>query len=444
MSGAIAALLLLTVAGLPVAILLDARVRFAELVARSYLLGVFVGGVLLFSSSAVGVPWRREDIVAVAVAALAIAVLVRKRQLPDSRDEQPAHSLLSLSILALAGVIAAGYALYATAGPIAEFDFLSDWGLKGRVFWEAQGIDWTFLESARYRATHADYPILLPLAFDSVALVSGEWNDRSFGVLYVAWACATLLILRRLLLLEGASPTYAALASVAMLPLAASPWIGIAEGPLVAYGTSGLMLLRYGIAHEDARAQRAGALLLGIAALIKNEGVAILVAAALAALLSSRKSRRAAVHFVVPFILAGAWQLVRFAHGLQTDLTSGSALSRIINTVRAPHDLLQALVAYDLGKPLMWFGIVVALVITGKELLVNERFAILTIIFQCGSYLVAYMSTPHDVQWHVRWSLERLVAHVALAITFVILSRLRPYLDRSDHREMNVAAEGTF
>ena len=170
--------------------------------------------------------------------------------------------------------------LFTTAGPLWEFDFLSDWGLKARVFWIARGIDWHFLEQATYRATHPDYPLLLPLSFDILALMRGAWNDQALGLLNVAFAAALLMIIHRVALDETSSPLGAAAVTLAMVPLAAVPWIGIGEGPFVAYATAGLLLMR--------RNATIAAVMLGLAASTKNEGLALIVAAAIALLICRR------------------------------------------------------------------------------------------------------------------------------------------------------------
>src|SRR5439155_9542197 len=114
--------------------------------------------------------------------------------------------------VALALIVAlAGYALLATVAPPWDFDFISDWGLKGRVFWESGGLDLTYLAQTLGRGTHADYPPLLPLSFDVVAVIGGDWNDRWLGLLNVAWAAALLLLVARVAKEETGSSIGAAL-----------------------------------------------------------------------------------------------------------------------------------------------------------------------------------------------------------------------------------------
>lgn len=430
MIGALLAVVIAAAVGWPLLKLYGLSASPAARIGHAFLLGTAVNAAALFLLSAAGIRWSPAALgVAAAVIGSVCFVASRRRAasaepvLPYSKS--PIVTVTSVAML----VLLFGYGLFATAGPLPEFDFLSDWGLKGRVFWEARGIDWEFLETATYRATHADYPILLPLCFDVIALLSNEWNDRWFGILYVAWAAATLVILRDLMAREGASAGYASVSVLALLPLTTSPWIGLAEGPLVAYATTGLLLFRAGINSGDVPTQRVAAILLGIAALVKNEGVSFVAATVMAALVASKETRRAVVRLVPAVAIAATWQIIRAIHQLPTDLATGSVLSRIAAHIADPEPFFRAITQHNAGKPLLWAGIALAAAVVFGRLVAAERFVLLTIFFQCCSYLVAYASTPHDMQWHVRWSWERLVSHVALALTYVLLAGLGELLD---------------
>src|SRR5207253_7119 len=135
---------------------------------------------------------------AVTVAGLLVFVgcslFVVRRDRPTTNDERRTLDVLDLATL----ISLAAYAVYATLAPLWEWDFWAIWGLKARVFLEHGGIDWRFLESRWNAFTHPDYPLLVPLNFDFVALIGGGWSDRWLGILFVAYAVALLLIARAL------------------------------------------------------------------------------------------------------------------------------------------------------------------------------------------------------------------------------------------------------
>jgi hypothetical protein len=375
------------------------------LLGESILLGFGACAGLLFLLSLLHVPWNRWWIVALGVAA-AVSVVLKRRQAAALRRAPP--------ILVIAAIPLLGYALFATAAPLWEFDFLSDWGLKGRVFWIARGIDWQFLEQASYRATHPDYPPLVPLCFDFFALVRGAWNDQALGLINVAFAAALLLIVHRVALEETLSPLAAAAMTFAMVPLAAVPWIGIGEGPFVAYTTAGLLLMRRNVT--------AAAVMLGLAAFTKNEGLTLIVAAAIALAVAGRK--RDVIRLWPAIAIPAPWLIARALHHLPTDIVTAGVLGRIAERLADPAPLVQALQQASLGKHLLWIGLLLGIVIAARVLWVRERFVLIALALQLVFYVVAYLATPHDIAWHVRWSWDRLVWHLMPALTAVVLTSL--------------------
>jgi hypothetical protein len=375
------------------------------LLGESILLGFGACAGLLFLLSLLHVPWNRWWIVALGVAA-AVSVVLKRRQAAALRRAPP--------ILVIAAIPLLGYALFATAAPLWEFDFLSDWGLKGRVFWIARGIDWQFLEQASYRATHPDYPPLVPLCFDFFALVRGAWNDQALGLINVAFAAALLLIVHRVALEETLSPLAAAAVTFAMVPLAAVPWIGIGEGPFVAYTTAGLLLMRRNVT--------AAAVMLGLAAFTKNEGLTLIVAAAIALAVAGRK--RDVIRLWPAIAIPAPWLIARALHHLPTDIVTAGVFGRIAERLADPAPLVQALQQASLGKHLLWIGLLLGIVIAARVLWVRERFVLIALALQLVFYVVAYLATPHDIAWHVRWSWDRLVWHLMPALTAVVLTSL--------------------
>src|SRR5437899_2814276 len=125
------------------------------------------------------------------------------------------------------------------------------------------------------RAVDRDAPWLRSIAV-AFLLVIGEWNDRLPSLFYPLIAGAVLLLIQSLLTDELKSAHLAAFATLALASPIATPWIGLGEGPFIAFAIAALLLIR-----RDS--VTAGALLLGCAALTKNEGIALIVATLIAA-----------------------------------------------------------------------------------------------------------------------------------------------------------------
>ena len=408
----VVALLIAAAIGVALARLVDRTASGALLAGEGILLGIGAMAAILFVFAIAGVAWTRIG-VAVAVIAIGMVAPLTRRFAPPSPRGAGRGVFSPFDVVTL--VLLAGYARLATIAPVWEVDYIADFGLKARNFWEVRGIDWGFLEAAFGRNAHPDYPPLLPLSFDFLALARGAWNDAAHGLLNVAFAVALLLVVRRLALEETESAHAAAFLAAAFVPLAASPWIGIGEAPLVAFGTTALLLIRRGSVVP-------GAVMLGLAASAKNEGLTLIVAAA--AGLAVAKRWRDVVRLWPAVVIPLPWLVLRQIHHLRNDITEGNVVARIVEHLRHPKPLLNAVVAYNAGRPLFWLALAVGIVVVIRPLIKGERFVLVALAVQLLFYLAAYLATPHDVLWHVRWSWERLISHLSPALTYVVLVRL--------------------
>jgi hypothetical protein len=398
------ALAVALLAGLPAALLADREAPLLRLIGEAMLLGVALCSGALFLLSAFGIRWTlARAMVVVIVVVAGLCVFIKRR------PSIAANRLHVIDLLTLATI--AGYALLATAGPPSDNDFTAIWGLKAVTFSAHGGIDWSFLRTVWYRWDHPDYPLLLPLTFDFMTLWTGTWAPETLGWLNVFFAVALIAILRSFFEEELRSPLYASLATLAVAPLAMSAWLGLAEGPLIAFGTAGILLTRR-------RNMTAAALLLGCAAMTKNEGLALVIAVAIALALTKRF--RDIPRLWPAIAIALPWIVARTLFSLSTDITAGPMLSRALARLQAPGEIFSALATYRTGEPLLWIGIAAALLMAFR-FLGEEVFALATIAIQMGFYFGAYFVTERNVEWHVRWSWERLVTHVTPTLAFVAI-----------------------
>ena len=423
------ALLVAAAAGAGVALLLDRTAAGSLVAGESLLLGVGVSAAVLFALSSIGVPWSRASFGLAMGIVTAIAWLMVTRRGRGERSAQgwPRQDGWSLALLAFAVVLVAGYAVFATVAPVWEFDFLADWGLKGRAFAAARSVDWRFLEHPLHAEVHPDYPPLVPLAFDLFAVIRNDWNDQTVGLISVIFGVALLLVVHRLALEETGRPLTAAFITLALVPFACSPWIGLAEGAMVAYGTTGLLLIRRGSVYP-------GAVMLGLAASSKNEGLTLVLAAAVA--LAADRRPRDLLRLWPAVVIPMPWLILRHVHALQTDITQGDIFGRFLAHLRDPRPLLEAFVRYGTGKPVYWIALAIGALVVIRTLVKRERFVLVALAVQFSFYVGAYLVTPHDIDWHVRWSWERLISHLTPALTYVVLVGLL------SERRSEVAVEG--
>jgi hypothetical protein len=301
-------------------------------------------------------------------------------------------------------LVVIGHGAYASIVGGDVWDFWAIWGLKARVFFEHRGIDWRFLEHPYNAFAHPDYPPLLPLHFAHVTLLGGEWSERWLGILTTLFGAALLLVVRDLFEEELQRPVVAALATLAVASPAFS-MIGVGDGPMIAFGTAALLTIRRG-------SLAAGGVLLGLAAFAKNEGIVLVIAAALAL-----RNARAILRLWPAAAIAAPWLILRAVHSLPTDIVSGALSERLARNLT---ELPGALAATLPDQPLLWLAIAITLAVFVRDLR-SERFVLVAVSLQLLAYLAAYAVTPYDVHWHVRSSWPRLLPHLAVPLAFVAL-----------------------
>jgi hypothetical protein len=308
-------------------------------------------------------------------------------------------------------LLIAGYTKLASAATPIENDYLLIWGVKAKEFFHAGGIDWPWLELPTNHTAHPDYPILLPLVYDAYALVTGGWNDRWIGIITVAYGVAALLIVRGMLADELPKP-WRVLATAALMPLVFSPYAGMAEAPLIAFALAGLLRIRRG---DTLR----GAVFLGFAAFTKNEGLTLIVAAALALIAAKRWRELPRLWPAVAIPLP--WLVLRTMHGLQTDLLVPGIFERLSARLADPWPVFAAIARYPVGNMLFWLGVAVAGLLGWRGIVTRERFLALTILLQFLFFLAAYFVSPRDLDWHVQWSWERIVRQLLPLIALLAI-----------------------
>ena len=406
--------------GVPASLLIDRDRSWIARVGESWYLGA-------------GLVWASMMLFWSPFPLLVIALLLFRRRGTTHR--------LRLSVFDLTTLITiGGYALFATAAAPWEFDYLTDFGWKARTFFERGGIDWTFLR------THVDalpsfnpsYPVLLSSLYDAVALLSGEWNDRFLGLVHVAFGVAAICVVRAELAEES---RFAALGTAIIAPLLLSPWIGMGDGPVGSLMFAAVLRLRRETSY-------AGAIFLGLAACVKQEGIAFVVAVAIAMLVTRPSSglrppsprergegtpetplpaargeggRRPGEGrlLLIAALIAVPWMIAARLHGV----TGRTFHAHIAD----PRPLLGAIAHVSIGKPLMWSGILLGAILCWRAL---DRFLLVAVAAQFVFYVCAYLASSYDAEWHVAHSWERILSQITPILVFVIVSSLAKTLAR--------------
>lgn len=426
MTGAALAIGAIFAVGLPLARAVDREARGTMLLGLAYLYGSGAVFAVLGTFALAGIRWATWTIAA-ALAVIAIGasraawrIAPRVARAPDASGaahvpERPALARILDALTLLSGI---AYALYATLAAPWEWDFWAIWGLKGRVFHEAGGVDWRYLASPWNEFAHPDYPLLLPLNYAFVGLIDGDWNDRWLGLWSVGYAGAALAVVRHLARRE-ASPWIASAITLAITGFALSRHVGSAEAPLIAFGGCGLLFARVA-AHGDATAARHAALCLGLGASVKNEGLALAVAVAIALAVVQR---RLLVRLWPALAIAAPWLVLRAVHALPTDLAEGNVLARLGGHLGEAGSFAFAF-AREMPRPWFWLTLALALAVTPRAAIAPERVVLLASGLQTCFVLGAFLMTPHDMHWHIATAWPRLADQLGLPLTFSVLLAL--------------------
>jgi Dolichyl-phosphate-mannose-protein mannosyltransferase len=283
------------------------RLPAARRAAYGYLLGVaVVAGTLYFLSHAFGVPLRPPAVWAVAAATAATGLaagLVRRAagrgRLARSAASGPAAAARTTRLPGTAGrrlaewqrrlggrlpafcalaatLVSVGLLAEAASNPVHDWDGRMTWGAQARYVRAEGTVDAAVLRNVRWFISHPQYPLLLPVAQVAALEALGGGPDSHFQrAVYAAFFPALLL-----LVYDGARRSAGrTAAALAVLAAAAVPFFAYGEGgafstysdlPLACfYGAAVLLLLGPRPLPVDGLA---AGLLLGAAALSKNEG----------------------------------------------------------------------------------------------------------------------------------------------------------------------------
>jgi hypothetical protein len=325
-------------------------------------------------------------------------------------------NILDLLIL----LLIIGHAIFATWAPMYEWDWFGIWGLKARTFFDAGSIDWRFVQST---ISHPDYPLLAPLLVDLPSVLRGAWEDRFVGLMYTAVCAGFILVARGLLAEELQSDWMGALATLAITCPALNLWIGLGEGMVMAYGCAGLLLVRRGLVHSSNASLHLGAVLLGLSAWGKNEGLALTAMAIIAAAIASWRS----VWRLWPSVAtAGIWITTRAVFHLPTDFMQGDVFGRVWFRLHHSSDFLRMLWIYAPDLRLFWLAALLTIVLFAKQAWRRERFLLVALFLQAALMAGQALATRADLESHIEYAWNRLPHQIAPAFGVLAAMLLLP------------------
>ena len=372
------------------------------------------------------------------LAALGIVVLLRERGQRWDVPRMPLLSRLQWGLSAASALAAVfmmlTFANLATALPQGAFDAWSIWNRAARFLYRDTENWHATLSPELYWENHADYPLLVPLNI--------AWGWKALG----AETTRTPIVQAAVFLLGSAGLLFAALsltrtpaqAALGVLLLCATPFLTLsasgllADVPIQFFILASLVLMFLALTRGQGPLMALSGLMAGLAGWTKNEGLLFILAAVLGLALTRYKDmRRSLVLFISGLVLPLAVILTFKGMAPPGDLLaagSSALMSRLTDPARY-WTILKAL-----GGMVLQFGdwplsllavLAVYALIAGFAPREGTRQTIFTIgaiiVLQFLGYCAVFLLSPHDLEWHLRTSLARLLLQVFPSGLFVYL-----------------------
>jgi hypothetical protein len=387
---------------------------------------------LPWNAVTIGLPWL--VVVLLALRRLKPRVLVPKallhmagRNWRDPMHQGRLNLLIELVASTLIVVWTWGMFRMTLSMPMVGWDALINWVFKGRVLYFQGTVPYTFFTDQHYAVySHPDYPLLVPLTVahiyewtgDNADLVRGWWALLAgAAVAGVYFGCGGALVWPTRL-----GGLVVLVCMPAMIVYAAGPLAGYAELPLaVSFLYAGLFLYRW-LDRPAACELGLSALFFGMAGFTKNEGLVMALAGLvlLMALAVLRRVGLSAIWQMIPAmgLMIMPWQIQRVVWGIKGDMNvTLAALMQNWDSRSSP--VLQYLLSnmgniHQLG--LLWYvlppAMLGALAFAPRQWL-KALPVLLLIVAHFAGVIAAYITTSHDIIWHLNTSADRVVFQVS-------------------------------
>ena len=369
-------------------------------------LGMLAGVLLCYAFAAFGWVGLPAQLAFIAVLVCALWSLLALR---DGR------AAWMLGIVAVLLVLALG-------SPTDEWDPRSIWMLHAKRI---------YLENSLYAQldgyaifSHNDYPSLMPLWSATAARVVGHWNE------IFPKAAATLLLPPLLLIARSLRTWWAAgLLAVAVLEVGGRYLVdGYMDAFLAVYAVAALAVAiqpRRDAAEGAWFNLAAYAALSAVLTLIKNEGAVLailvgVVAVGTVVLRDRRMPWGLLAAFAVSMLPLLAWKLAVAGADLGNDLAQSDLKGQLL--ARLPELAPSVLILKALLRSAVWVPLVLLLVLWARTWRVSAARAGLAVAAAYFGVLFAvYLSTPHDLAWHLATSAKRVALPVQLLLMYAVL-----------------------
>lgn len=322
----------------------------------------------------------------------------------------------------LAAALLAAIAFKAVGEPLTDWDARSIWFFHAKMIYvSGRVLEAGLWNDPQLAWAHTDYPKLN-------AVVTAVWM-RAFGVWneYLPRAALALLLAPAVLLCVGYARSFAGqlfLVCVLLLKPGESLWIGSMDGILAAYAGVSVLYGGRWVAAREPRDLLAALVAAALCSGLKNEGLVLAAFAIVTTFFWARSvPRRMAALGILLFLPTGIWFVWARRNGLVNDLAAEGWFQRAFARLGDGQSLAQ--IAQSILRP-KEVRIVVALTLTAcllRWLARRRRLdcpcwlqlapAMSTAVLYGICLAGVYLTTPHDLSWHLETSASRTVLPIS-------------------------------
>lgn len=350
--------------------------------------------------------------------------------------------LSAFILLAGTGLLLYAFWFYSRLHPYGFEDAWSIWNFTSRFIYRTNSPA-ILLDNQFYDRVHPDYPPGLSL---NVAL---GWLVLNRETTSLPIAVALLVTVAPAMILWGALKKWkdklsAALGTLVFMMSPNLHWsIGQMADSLIALHILAVVVLLYGYLHS----QKPGLLLLaglltGFSAWAKNEGILFIVvfvlicgAAALRRLIHWNALKLLGIGLIPAALVVSAHKIINKS---PNDLFSGdnSFSLQLVDLRRwqlIGQGYMENIIRYGNWPISVVIVLLAYLILMGLDSRESRRhiWLLLIVAMQLAGYFGIYLITPHDLDWHIYTSMERLVSHLFPAIFFLtFIASQSPRLER--------------
>lgn len=423
----LAGLMSYVIVGLCALTLCGLKIEFPAKLALGFGTGAGIVSLVLFIYSMVGVPLSFLTVL-LPWFVLFLYLLKNKKVLQtvkkDKEDFVPIDYLF-LTLIAISVLIAIFYAL---SSSVSAFDAVANWSMLAKVFYFERS-----LGGDLYRFLNIDNPPLVSLQQSFLSILMGKYNDRQALLIFPAYFISLLVLFYNLAKKLSTKTN----ALIFTFFLASTPMV-LGQAGRMSVGYMDIVLSYFIFAsifvlHHLLRGSRPKhifllGLLLSFAALVKNEGLGIVLISSIIIFVILKKDSKLKYLFylMIGLIPIFVFRLYSEAENFPSHyLYSGYLiLTRVPEIIRRFVFEVFALSRWNF----LWIAFIISLFFIRKDKFMLIVLSVL--IFQIFVYFSIYLVTPINFSTHIEASLDRFLMQVtplALLVTSYAFSRPSVY-----------------